>query len=131
MLYVIDVLNLKNCTRETSIMVARQLTIVSQIVTFRIWATRNIHYAFKKLVCLNVFVKDTFVSYLNNILSFYFTWFVIVYVNIEYMRCLATKNAKMPQIFKYTRIVLLWNQNYPFKSINLICLRVGLCMQYC
>ena len=47
------------------------------------------------------------------------------------MRCLATKTTKIPQIFKYARFVLPWKQNCEFKSRNLICLRVGLCMQYC
>ena len=48
-------------------MVARQLKIVSQIDAFTISAARNIHYDFKKLVCLIVFVKDIFDIYLNNI----------------------------------------------------------------
>ena len=47
------------------------------------------------------------------------------------MRCLAIKNAKIPQIFKYTRIVLPWKQNCEFKPSNYICMRVGLCMQCC
>ena len=47
-------------------MVARQLKIVSQVDAFTISAARNIQYAFKKLVCLIVFVKDVFDIYLNN-----------------------------------------------------------------
>ena len=65
--YVIDVLTLKNYSSEASIMVARQLKIVSQIDSFTISATRNIQYAFKKLACLIVFVKDIFDMHLNNI----------------------------------------------------------------
>ena len=52
---------------EASIMVARQLKIVSQIDVFTISATRNIQYVFKKLACLIVFVKDIFDIYLNYI----------------------------------------------------------------
>ena len=48
-------------------MVARQLKIVSQIDAFKISAARNIHYIFKKVACLIVFVKDIFDIYLNNI----------------------------------------------------------------
>ena len=48
-------------------MVARQLNIVSQIDAFTISAAMNIHYVFKKLACLIVFVKDIFGIYLNNI----------------------------------------------------------------
>ena len=54
-------------------MVARQLKIVSQIDTFTISATRNIQYAFKKLVCLIVFVKDIFDTCLNNIYHIFFS----------------------------------------------------------
>ena len=73
----------------------------------------------------------TFIWITYIILSFDNAWFVDVYVDIDCMRCLATKNAKIPQIFKYTRIVLSWKQNCAFKSRNLICLIVGLCIQYC
>ena len=52
---------------EASIMVARQLKIVSQSDAFKISATRNIQYVFKKLVHLIVFVKYIFDIYLNNI----------------------------------------------------------------
>ena len=48
-------------------MVARQLKVVSQSDAFKISATRNIQYVFKKLVYLIVFVKDIFDMYLNNI----------------------------------------------------------------
>ena len=60
---VIVVLTLKNHPSEASIMVARQLKIVSQSDAFTISATRNIQYVFKKLACLIVFVKDTFDIY--------------------------------------------------------------------
>ena len=56
-----------NYPLETSVMVARQLMIVSQSNAFTISATRNIQYVFKKLVGLIVFEKDTFDIYLNNI----------------------------------------------------------------
>ena len=56
----------KNCPGEASIMVARQLKIVSQVDAFTISAARNIQYVFKKLVCLKVFVKHVFDMYLNN-----------------------------------------------------------------
>ena len=65
--YVIDVLTLKNYPSEASIMVARQLKIVSQSNTFKISATRNIQYVFKKLAYLIVFAKDIFDIYLNSI----------------------------------------------------------------
>ena len=64
---MVDVLTLKNDPSEPSIMVARQLKIVSQVDAFTISATRNIQYAFKKLESLIVFVKDVFDIYLNNI----------------------------------------------------------------
>ena len=56
----------KYCPGEASIMVARQLKIVSQVDAFTISAARNIQYVFKKLVCLKVFVKHVFDMYLNN-----------------------------------------------------------------
>ena len=65
-LYVIDVLTLKNYLSEASIMVARQLKGVSQSDAFTISATRNIQYVFKKLVYLIDFVKDILDIYLNN-----------------------------------------------------------------
>ena len=45
-------LTLRNYPSEASIMVARQLKIISQIDVFTISATRNIQYVFKKLVYL-------------------------------------------------------------------------------
>ena len=59
-------------------MVAREQKVVSQSDAFKISATRNIQYVFKKLVYLIDFVKDIFDIYLNNILSSYYTWFIIV-----------------------------------------------------
>ena len=89
-------------------MVNKKLKFVSQSDAFKISATRNILYVFKKLVCLTGFVKDMFDIYLNNIYHVFSLHFVNVLVNIDCMRCLATKNAKIPQIFKYTRVVLPW-----------------------
>ena len=66
-------LTLKNYQSEASIMVARQLKIVSQIDAFTISANRNIQYAFKNLACLIVFVKDIFDIYLNNIYHIVFS----------------------------------------------------------
>ena len=83
---------------------------------------------------LIAFVKDIFDIYLNNIyiiLSFDYTWFVNVKVNIDCMRCLSTKKPKFHEFSKYMRIVLSLKQNCAFKSRNLICLMGGLCMQYC
>ena len=57
----------KNYPSEASIMVARQLKFASQSDAFKISATRNIQYVFKKLVYLIGFVKDIFDIYLNNI----------------------------------------------------------------
>ena len=54
-------------------MVARQLKIVSQIDAFTISAAMNVHYVFKKLACLIVFVKDIFDIYLNNIYHIVFS----------------------------------------------------------
>ena len=68
-----NLLTLKNYPSEASIMVARQLKIVSQIDAFTISATRNIQYIFKKLVCLIVFVKNIFDIYLNNIYCLFIT----------------------------------------------------------
>ena len=72
-LYVIDILTLKNYPSEASIMVVRQLKIVSQIDVFTVSATRNIQYVFKKLACSIGFVKDIFDIYLNNIYHFLFS----------------------------------------------------------
>ena len=49
---------LKNYPSEASTLVARQLNIVGQIDAFTISVARNIHYVFKKLACLIVFLKD-------------------------------------------------------------------------
>ena len=59
-------MTLKNYPSEASIKVARQLKIVSQSDAFKISATRNIQYVYKKLVYLIDFVKDIFDIYLNN-----------------------------------------------------------------
>ena len=64
---------LKKHPSEASIMVARQLNIVSQIDAFTISATRNIQYVFKKLVCLIFFVKEIFDIYLNSIYHIVFS----------------------------------------------------------
>ena len=69
LLFSIYVLTLNKHPSEASIMVARQLKIVSQIDAFTISATRKMQYVFKKLVCLIVFVKDRFDVHLNNIYS--------------------------------------------------------------
>ena len=67
------VLTLKNYPSEASFMVARQPKIVSQIDAFTISATRNLQYVFKKLVCLIVFVKGIFATYLNKIYHIVFS----------------------------------------------------------
>ena len=114
-------------------MVARQLKIVSQNDAFTISATRNIQYVFKKLVCLIVFVKDIFDIHLNNIYNIFFSLHLVRKCLGEHLLYAlpSNKNAKISQIFKYTSIVLPWKQNSAFKLRNLICLRVGLCMQNC
>ena len=58
---------MNNDPSEASIMVARQLKVVSQSDAFTISATRNIQYVFEKLVFLIVFVKDMLDIYLTNI----------------------------------------------------------------
>ena len=58
---------MNNYPSEASIMVARQLKVVSQSDAFTISSTMNIQYVFKKLACLKVFLKDIFDIYLNNI----------------------------------------------------------------
>ena len=57
----------RTTTSEVSILVSRQLIIISQVDAFTISATRKIQYAFKKLLCLIVFVKDLLDIYLNEI----------------------------------------------------------------
>ena len=66
-------MTLKNYISEASIMVARQLKIVSPIDAFTISTTGNIQYVFKKLVCSIVFVKDIFDIYLNYIYHIVFS----------------------------------------------------------
>ena len=56
-----------NYPSEASVMVARQLQVVSHIDAFMISATRNIQYVFKKLACLIVFLKDLFDIYISNL----------------------------------------------------------------
>ena len=58
---------MKNYPSETSIMVARQLKVVSRSDAFTMSATMNVQYVFKKLVYLIVFVKDILDIYLTNI----------------------------------------------------------------
>ena len=85
-------------------MVARQLKTVSQIDAFKISTTRNIKYAFKKLVCLIVFVKDIFDIYLNNIYHIVFSLHLVRLCLSEHLLYAlpSNKKAKIPQIFKYT-----------------------------
>ena len=66
-------MTLNNYSSEVSIMVARQLKIVSQVDAFTISVAKNIQYVFKKLVCLKVFVKDVFYIYLNNMYHIVFS----------------------------------------------------------
>ena len=65
--------NPKKYPSEASFMVARQLKIVIQIDALTFSATRNLQYVFKKLVCLIVFVKCIFETYLNNIYHIVFS----------------------------------------------------------
>ena len=67
-----NVLPLNNYPSEASIMVARQLKIVSQSDVFTISVARNIKYVLKKLVCLIVFVKYIFGIYLDIIYQIVF-----------------------------------------------------------
>ena len=62
---------------EASVMVARQLKIVSQSDAFMISATRNIQYGLKKLVGLIVFEKDIFDIYLNDISHIVFSLYLV------------------------------------------------------
>ena len=61
----------------------------------------------KKLVCLIVFVKDIFDINLNNIYYIVFLLHLVRYCLSEHWLYAlpSNKNAKIPQIFKYTRIV--------------------------
>ena len=64
---------MKNYPSQASIVVARQLLIVSQIDAFTFSATRKIQYVFKKLAGLIVSVKDIFGIYLNNMYHIVFS----------------------------------------------------------
>ena len=66
-----------NYPGEASVMVARQLKIVSQSDAFMISATKNIKYVLKKLVGLIVFEKDIFDIYLNNICHIVFSLYLV------------------------------------------------------
>ena len=66
-----------NYLGEASVMVARQLKIVSQSEAFMISATRNIKYVLKKLVGLIVFEKDIFDIHLNNICHIVFSFYLV------------------------------------------------------
>ena len=80
LLYVkhfIDILAQNNYPREASVMVARQLKIVSQSDAFTISATRNIQNVLKELVGLIVFEKDIFDIYLNNICHIVFLLYLV------------------------------------------------------
>ena len=66
-----------NYPSEASVMVARQLKIVSQSDAFMISATKNIQYVLKKLVGLIVFEKDIFDIFLNNICHFVFSLYLV------------------------------------------------------
>ena len=63
----------KNYPSVASIIVARQRKIVSQIDAFTISSASNIHYVFKKLACLVVFLKYIVGIYLNNIYHIVFS----------------------------------------------------------
>ena len=66
-----------NFPGEASVMVARQLKVVSQSDAFMISATRNIQYVLEKLVGLIVFEKDIFDIYLNNICHIVFPLYLV------------------------------------------------------
>ena len=66
-----------NYPSEPSVMVARQLKIVSQSDAFMISATRNIQYVLNKLVGLIVFEKDIFDIYLNSICHIVFSLYLV------------------------------------------------------
>ena len=66
-----------NYPSEASVMVARQLKIVSQSDAFMISGTMNIQYVLKKLVGLIVFEKDIFDIYLNNICHITFSLYLV------------------------------------------------------
>ena len=62
---------------DASVMVARQLKIVSQRDAFMISVPRNIQYVLEKLVGLIVFEKDIFDIYLNNICHIVFSFYLV------------------------------------------------------
>ena len=62
---------------EASVVVARQLKIVSQSDAFMISATRKIQYVLKKLVGWIVFEKDIFNIHLNNICHIVFSLYLV------------------------------------------------------
>ena len=66
-----------NYPGEASVMVARQLEIVSQSDAFIISGTRNLQYVLKKLVGLIVFEKDIFDIYVNNICHIVFSLYLV------------------------------------------------------
>ena len=66
-----------NYSSEASVMVARQLKIVSQSDAYMISATRNIQNVLKKLVGLIVFEKDIFDIYVNNRCHIVFSLYLI------------------------------------------------------
>ena len=72
-----DVLTQNNYPREASVMVARQLKILSQSDAFTISATMNIQYFLKKLVGLIVFEKEKIDIYLNNICHIVFSLYLV------------------------------------------------------
>ena len=74
---VIDVLTQNNYPGQASVMVARQLKIVSQSDAFMISASRNLQFIFKKLVGLIVFEKDIFDIYLNKMCHIVFSSYLV------------------------------------------------------
>ena len=62
---------------EASVMVARQLKIVSQRDAFTISATRNIQYVLKRLVGLKVFEEGIFDIYLSTICNVAFSLYLV------------------------------------------------------
>ena len=66
-----------NYLDDASVMVARQLKIVSQSDAFMVLAIRNIQYVLKKLGGLIVFEKDIFDIYLNNLCHMGFSFYLV------------------------------------------------------
>ena len=71
------VLTQNNYPGEASVIVARQLKIVSQSDAFMIYANRNIQYVLKKLEGLIVFDIDLFDIYLNNTCHIVFSLYLV------------------------------------------------------